>query len=434
MKPGKENDMNCRYDVSGGFGVVLLAAMASLCFLFIGTGAHAADLYMAVGGTGANVYFEPTAGDAAVFPNGHTAAFAVCNLAEVAFNPQSNAPVSLNPVTGLAGNSQLPSTGALAVTPTTDQAKADECKILIHFNLDRVTKGQPAEWITEDKLVAVGCVISSVVRVAGQPKSVRPGGEYAVMATITPPLTGSGHNVQFTVTGGSGDNGTATITANMPRQTSGPVTVKGGDQTAVGHAGGLKIQAALDGTALCGESNGFSVCAHPNAVLSGPVHAPINTTYAGMEINITIRSDSGTDTDLDQVMDSEHVPQSNGATGSGENGLTAETGGYQQATTVPPDQHVVAKTYIIDRFDNHGGAGSMNFDQVDSFYCKRCGMQEANAVVIPNSGHTVTFSWWTTGGNSILMKAKKVAHACTVGAFTSAAGPSTDHEETVTVR
>jgi len=148
--------MNRRYDVSGRFGVVSLAAMASICFLFIGTSAHAADSYMVVGGTGENIYFVPTAGDAAVFPNGHTAIFAVCNLAEVAFNPQSNAPVSLNPTTGTAGNNKLPSTGSLAVTPTTDIAKVGECKILVTFDIDRVTKGHPAKWSSVDKWVVIG--------------------------------------------------------------------------------------------------------------------------------------------------------------------------------------------------------------------------------------------------------------------------------------
>ncbi len=111
------------------FGTVL--AFLSV-FLAAGV-AFAADAYWVVGGAGANYYFVPVAGEQ--FPNDHEAVLTVRDLAGADFNPQTNAPMTLNPTTGTEAGNRLPAAGnSIAVTPTADRAKAGEAKIRLTFN------------------------------------------------------------------------------------------------------------------------------------------------------------------------------------------------------------------------------------------------------------------------------------------------------------
>jgi len=103
------------------------------------------------------------------------------------------------------------------------------------------------------------------------------------------PVANSGHNVQFDIINGSEDNGTASITANGTRTTSGTVEVTGGNSNGVGHTGQLRVRARLDGTTACGQSAGFGVCAHCKNVTN---------TFSGIEgaaairVNISWESDN----------------------------------------------------------------------------------------------------------------------------------------------
>jgi hypothetical protein len=156
-----------------------------------------------------------------------------------------------------------------------------------------------------------------------------------------------------------------------------------------------------------------------------------------MLIDIKIKSDSGTDGDLDEVMDSEVVSLSLNHTGSvvGLAPFPSSTSSFQQATMVPPDNHTLNKAFIIDRFDNHGGNGGFDKHQLDIFYCKRCGMVEADAVVIPNSGYLIARTFFGVGAaGRIDLKTEKSALGVTVSGYTTAAGPSPTYSETVTIR
>ena len=161
------------------------------------------------------------------------------------------------------------------------------------------------------QVTAVKVEISDVVRGPGLPPSVSPTKDVEVEVTITPSLASTGQSVEFDVVNGDADNGTATVTENGTRTTSGTVTVEGGTQTEPGSHGQLRIRARLDGIEVV-QSNGFSVCAHPDAVEHGAsmplVGDPeVGFDVVGMRIEFTYRSDSGTNADLDQVMVSEFI-------------------------------------------------------------------------------------------------------------------------------
>lgn len=135
------------------FGTVL--AFLSV-FLAAGV-AFAADAYWVVGGAGANYYFVPVAGQQ--FPNDHEGVLTVRDLAGADFNPQANAPMTLNPTTGTEAGNRLPAAGnSIAVTPTADQAKAGEARIRLTFNRDHTDPAgtAPRMFSTVDKWVVVG--------------------------------------------------------------------------------------------------------------------------------------------------------------------------------------------------------------------------------------------------------------------------------------
>ena len=138
------------------FGTVL--AFLSV-FLAAGV-AFAADEYWVVGGAGANYYFVPVVGQQ--FPNDHEAVLTVRDLAGADFNPQTNAPMTLNPTTGTQAGNRLPAAGnSIAVTPTTDPAKAGEAKIRLNFGHDLTAPEETAARLfsTVDKWVVLGVKI-----------------------------------------------------------------------------------------------------------------------------------------------------------------------------------------------------------------------------------------------------------------------------------
>jgi len=125
-----------------------------------------------------------------------------------------------------------------------------------------------------------------------------------VQVTITPSLAGTGHTVHFDITG---TDGTATVTADQMRDTSGPITVTGGtgaQQTSVGGGENRRVRARVDGTDFCGQSDPFAVCAHPTnsreTLRRADPGAILHFEYAW-------ESDSGDLAHLDQVLWGEHV-------------------------------------------------------------------------------------------------------------------------------
>lgn len=107
----------------------------------------------------------------------------------------------------------------------------------------------------------VRVAIGRVTRGSGLPDGVPPSRSKTVSVTISPTLTSG--NVQFDVINGNTHNGTATITSNKTRTSSGTITVKGGAQTRYYSSTRLKIRARLNGGSQAALSAGFRVCAHP---------------------------------------------------------------------------------------------------------------------------------------------------------------------------
>jgi hypothetical protein len=172
----------------------------------------------------------------------------------------------------------------------------------------------------------------------------------------------------------------------------------------------------------------------PIAVRNGPGHSPIDTaSAAGMMIDITLTSSSGNDADMANVLDSEQVSTSFNHTGSysAVPPGNSSNSGYMPGYPIPPDHHSEPKARIIDCADNHGGNGSMDRLQLDSY--KAPGGGVTDPTVVPNSGYLIRRTI-TTNGNEIKFRVDKSPQACTVNGFTTDAGPSPAQGDEVTVR
>ena len=107
----------------------------------------------------------------------------------------------------------------------------------------------------------VKVTMGRVTRGSGLPDSLPPSRSKTVSVTILPTLTSG--NIRFEVINGSTADGTATITSNKTRTSSGTITVKGGSQTRHYSSTKLRIRARLNGASVAALSAGFRVCAHP---------------------------------------------------------------------------------------------------------------------------------------------------------------------------
>jgi hypothetical protein len=185
-----------------------------------------------------------------------------------------------------------------------------------------------------------------------------------------------------------------------------------------------------------GSGSGATVAATPVAVRNGPHHTPIDEPdQVGMAIGITLTSSTGTDADMRSILDSEKVSDSKGHTGSCRSMPTivsdpTNTSSFMPGFPIPDDQHGTGRALVINRADNHGGDGQFDFDQLDIFKANASGASQA----IPHSGYTVRRTIKTGTGGSIVLRTEKFANACTVGSFSSEAGPSATQHCDVTVR
>jgi hypothetical protein len=173
----------------------------------------------------------------------------------------------------------------------------------------------------------------------------------------------------------------------------------------------------------------------PINVRNGPSHAPIDSgDRVGMSIAITISSSSGVDGDMAGIQDSEKVGLSENHTGSmvGMAPLPSSQSGFMAGFPIPDDQHGWSKAAVIDRFDNNGGAGSFEKEQLDVFTDTAGGVTTPTA--IPSSGYIIKREFSSTGGTAISLKTSKSAADVSVGGFSSSAGPSATQSDTVVVR
>lgn len=173
----------------------------------------------------------------------------------------------------------------------------------------------------------------------------------------------------------------------------------------------------------------------PINVRNGPSHAPIDAgDSVGMSIAITISSSSGVDADMAAIQDSEKVGLSENHTGSmvGVAPLPSRQSGFMPGFPIPDDQHAWSRAAALDRFDNHGGAGSFEKQQLDVFTDAAGGVTAATA--IPSSGYIIKREFSSSGGTSVTLKTSKRAAGVSVTGSSSTAGPSPTQSDTVTLR
>lgn len=275
-------------------------------------------------------------------------------------------------------------------------------------------------------------VFGGISRGVVLPPSIRFRRETTVAVTIhRDPGDGPG-DVHFEVVNGSAAHGEASITQGQTLAQSGQVTVRGDRQTTPGGSGQLRIRATFQGNQV-GQSVGFSVCAHPCGMENGPQHQPIDAAHPesgpglGMKVWMRVESDSGQTADLDAVEEREQVSGNINYSGA----LTKappppKPSGYQPAANVEPDRHRlrIDVTNALDQAQLHGQQGGWSNDQLDVLICPRCGITEQHPAPIRNSGYRVTRTILTDGQNRLKLRVTKQAMQCTVGVFTSAAGPS----------
>ncbi len=246
----------------------------------------------------------------------------------------------------------------------------------------------------------------------GLPKSVPPTKTYEVQVTVTPSLQG-GHCIHLDITGGSADNGTATVAPGQITQTT-TVTITGGNQTEPGHAGNLKIQAKLNGQTVKATSAGFSVCAHP-LNLRNTYFADVNSAgRVGVRVSVRWDSDSGTFNDLDQAERSEVVEQ--GARNAPPflplARVRAVNSHYKRGDSrTIVDRHTIPKPPA-------GPAGTNHKYQLYIFKCHRCGAVDKT---MSNSGLHITHHVFRDGAQW-KHKTTKNGESVTIGARSTQAG------------
>jgi hypothetical protein len=172
----------------------------------------------------------------------------------------------------------------------------------------------------------------------------------------------------------------------------------------------------------------------PVAVRNGPKHGPIDDADAvGMSIAITLTSSTGKDADMANVQDSEQVSTSFNHKGSYKSidpfpsRNTKDMPGYP----IPDDRHAEEVDRIFNLADRHGGSGSYEREQLDTFKAPALGITEPQA--IPNSGYVIRRTI-IVSGSTIKFRVDKSPQACTVKGFTSEAGPSPKQSAQVVVR
>ena len=247
--------------------------------------------------------------------------------------------------------------------------------------------------------------------------------------------------VLFEVVGSSALNGTAAIVEPDQLLETGVIEVSGDAQTEPGSSGHLFIRAVLDGDPIA-TSDGFSVCAHPTSVENGPQfetitleHAESDGSMIGLKVWIRLPSDSGVDGDLSSVQEMEVVADAHDFTGAATKAPKSSNSKWQLAHQVQPDRHRMRADVmnVADQTQLHGANGGWSNDQLDVFYCPRCGMAQAAPAPIANSGYRVTRVISTTADNKLQLVLSKHPQACIINDFQAEAGPSQPIEITATV-
>jgi hypothetical protein len=152
-----------------------------------------------------------------------------------------------------------------------------------------------------------------------------------------------------------------------------------------------------------------------------------------MEIQISVVMSSN-NAELPFVQDSEVVSTSFDHIGSCTSipPFTSSNSEFMPAFNIPNDRHTSGKARIIDIADNHGGSGSYSRNQLDIYNHARYGI--FNPLAIPNSGYKITRSIIAGPGTRLRFRVDKTPQACTIGNYSTAAGPSPAQHDEVVVR
>jgi hypothetical protein len=250
--------------------------------------------------------------------------------------------------------------------------------------------------------------------------------------------------VQIDVLHCSADNGEASIQGVAELEETGVIQMRGDAQTHPGHSGQIQMRAQFQG--LVTLSAGFSVCAHPCAVQNGPDFAPHvymeirqspfgendepappSKFMAGLYVELVVKSDSGIDADLDEVLDQEFVsaPLDHSASMHGDPHNPPDQGAEESAISAILDRHDIGVEQVLDYAAALAGQmGHWSNDQLDRFRCRRCDPDPGQWHVTPMSGYRVTRTIFQGKHNRIRLRVRKEARPCTVAGVTTAAGPS----------
>jgi hypothetical protein len=241
--------------------------------------------------------------------------------------------------------------------------------------------------------------------------------------------------VQFDIAGCSVVNGVASMASANELPASGQIIIHGERQTTPGNSGLIQVRAQFNGQEFL--SDGFSVCAHPAAIVNGPDCAPhvyLKATVdpvvhgqdaareylVGLFVSLRVVSDSGVDSDLDHVQDQELVsePREHSASMQGNPQGHPNIAISQRATEARLDRHDSALDDIV-RYAGalNGRTGWWANDQLDTFVCERCHMTEP--AVVPNSGYRIVRSIRRSADSRIRFRISKDAARCTVTDATS---------------
>jgi hypothetical protein len=220
-------------------------------------------------------------------------------------------------------------------------------------------------------------------------------------------------DVTITVDGAGSGNGTVTVggAKSVDLNASATVKLRGGDQTDVGKAGGLRL-IAKQGPTVLASSAGFSVSAIPQN-WSASFNSLITGTRRGIKVDNNWESDSGNLADLDKAERSEQVQYGAGSGSLAGAGAGAQNSGYFPADSSPlTDSHGIGVAVLT-------GPGSLVAEQTFIFKDKRTG---ATDIPAKNSGFRLTRDVAEPTPGNIEITTTKEGTATTANGFSSDAG------------
>ncbi len=299
------------------------------------------------------------------------------------------------------------------------------------------------------------------------PKSLPPAGENRddparireLRVKVEPSLAGSSHRVLLEASGDQAEAGLASLEPRELKATT-MVKVRGETMTKEGFTGQLKVHAYV-GRQECAQSEGFTVCAHPEEIRfhyrepwrnhpgDGPI-AGLGPWYGALFTRnqapgSEARSDSGNFHDLDAVELMEKVSisptgwfdtipaagrnvQTAPAPATRRTGPDGSPAGDRHAIKIGPfELSAITQAALL----NNGNAGGQTAMQKFIFHCKRCGAGGSTrsdgtlvGETVPSSGFRITYGLMRRkGGFTLRVEKTGAVHDGANPGFVDAPGP-----------